>query len=290
MIRLRLVLRVFARAGKARDGRPTTGDLLKRSSLSSRVLSTTYQPGAEALARLTSAAAELLGLDEQRLQLWLGGSQDRDLERLLELEARKMRCSGPGPHAPSAAGHLPDGWYDPKVDGDRIILRLRRCKACERAEATPEARMWERQIGEAVSADPPPALPAALRRAITRVLASGRALTYKAVADEAKRPLPEVRRAWLKAGLPEKPREGRKNFARYAELIFLVWSWTWGAEPVHSHAPATVGGDRSESIYYRHLAWLWAWIKAEQLRRLLQALGAATGRPAARPEPAWGAP
>lgn len=337
MMRVRFVLEVCALAGKARDGRPSSGDVLKESGLSPRVLTKKYSPGPEALERLTTALAELWQediasfrcaarkegereeakeatgeaapnakeIERERLALWFAGGRDKELDRFWDLERWKVKCTGTGPHANSAAA-LPEGWFHSMLDADRLVAKKRgrpnKCKRCEARDATPETADWAQTVAGMIKAMPRK-YPAKLRQAFMKIFAAGGSPGYKGMADEAKTELREFRRAWNRSGLPKKPRGGvvpnqRIMTPLYPLWMSVLWQLLLGGTAEAAGAATSVGGGGIRNLVvavgvqfaiYTLSAermirsWVRRWVQeADRLRQLVK------GRPVpSLGEPAW---
>lgn len=208
----------FAVAGRRDDERPGIGEWAERAGVSRKFFTRAYpsRRSPELLKSAIEAAASIRGLDADRLTRWLCGGADADLEALLRLEIRKMKCTGAGPHAQSAAG-LPDGWFDPAVDAEALVVALRRCKMCSRL-VTREKRNnvaiteWEREVFANSTK-----FSSKLRQAIEVIKQASRAPTTKNLSEASGLSQPEVRQELKQLGL-EKPHRGR--FRPW--LIFVI--------------------------------------------------------------------
>lgn len=119
--RLRHLLGIFARAGRAQDGRPGTEALRKASGLASWVLSPSYrfERSANTMDRLVGAAATLLNLERQQLEAWLMGEDEPVIAAMLQQEHDLIQCT------------VCHDWFGSAeiASGGKMV---RRCKRCHR--------------------------------------------------------------------------------------------------------------------------------------------------------------
>lgn len=222
MVRLNLILSVFAQAGRAwvKDPRPGPQDLQAAcGALSAAVLSPSYpsERSPETIAKIINAIAKLYKQSARRLARFIAGGDDPRILEFWELQTRVVRCTWEGPHVASDNPDVPDGWLDLPLDADKWKEQQRRCDACYRRTIAPEAVEWEDRLLQRHD------LPADIGRAVQALRAAGRAVTYVALSEETRRPLRELRRVIARAKM-EKPRKGRKNFERYLIFPFVLAS------------------------------------------------------------------
>lgn len=213
VVRYTLLVETFAASGRCQDGRMGIGEWAKATGVSRPFLSPVYQAqrSPELFRHVIEFAAKARSVEPDRLWLWLFGAPDPALESHLNQEIRKLRCTGDGPHLESTVLAEP-GWFDQEADVDLIIPALRKCKMCARRRHRDDSPDWEEKILNSN------AIPTKIRHAIACIRAAGKAVTYKAIEQEARLPYPEVRKMFARAGL-EKPREGRFRPARYKSFL-----------------------------------------------------------------------
>lgn len=233
--RLLLLLGIFATAGRTGDGRPTSeqlqtltqlGGTLRPSYRSERSPETIERIG-EAAAQLLVSAQVLTGEQAARLTAWLLGAEDDELDRRLDLESRIVKCTGTGgvPCADSSVFGLRPGWFDPSEDGDRWVPALRMCTRHNRASQSPEAAAWEEQVARDLPRAPlPPEGRDKIVGAFTRLRAAYQSIKYRPWALAAGVEERELRRILHRAGLPEKPRAGKKHFNKFVGWPALAFS------------------------------------------------------------------
>lgn len=316
--RLRLLLSIFAAAGRSQDGRPTTEQLALLSGISGNTLRPGYRSDLrpETLDRVADAVAQLLvgsdlltGEQAARLAPWLQGEEHPDLQQRLDLESQVVKCTGEGdiPCAESRVMGVRARFFHPEKDavahGGAWEPRLRMCLRHVRAKQTPAAAAWEEQFArdlpraplvpvieahlrEQSPEEPAPKLAAEARKrrdkiveAFDRARAAFQSVKYRPWAEDAGFEEKEMRRLLSRAGLPEKPRAGKKHFNRYviapilAYLLSGIQAEAAVAETPRSPDPQVylIGGLR---------AWLLEqfrrWAQADRLRQWLAGL-AGTG-------------
>lgn len=231
--RLALLLSIFASAGRCRDGRPSFAQLRAATGCSTATLSPNYEceRSAETIEKIGRTAARFLRVDPEKLLRWLAGREEPVLQAHLELEARKVRCTGKlkgrlQAHTPSAAG-LEPGWYDLLVDEkENYKPSQRRCTACWLRMNERVGDAWAAQILSA------PKVPYQIRHAVKKILPTGRTLTYELLAEHSQMDLEELRRL-LALHEVEKPRKGRKNLDKWLAIVLTLSGVS--ASPASAH-------------------------------------------------------
>lgn len=233
-----IVLGLMSAAGRAQDGRPTTEQLSSATGIAKSTLSPNYRSdrSPETIGRIGAAAAQLLadaGLltsdEAERLTPWLLGHRpDTELEEVLKREASAVRCTWEADSTLRSSGvvcpasivpGVRPGWFVPDCDGDRYEHRLRMCRAHVRAKQSPTTAHWEEDLAKRLPAAPlPPERRGPIVQAFDRLRRNFEAVKYSRWAEGAGLEEKELRSELHRAGLPEKPRAGKKHFNR-----FVVW-------------------------------------------------------------------
>lgn len=259
----------------------------------------------DAAAQLLIGARVLTADQGARLVPWLLGDEDLELQQLLETEDRIAKCTGDAELVPCAESSVPGlrpRWFDPEKDADRWVPALRMCTRHNRAKQTPDTALWEEQLARDLPRAPlAPVIEAHLREndpeanvtakavqerrdkiveAFARLRGAYQSIKYKPWAEAAGLPGRDLRRILDRAGLPEKPRAGKKHFGRY--VIVPILAYIFGGSAVAESSTRQI----PKYTLSAEFSWLlerWRrWAKADHLRRFLAGLaGASCGhRPA----------
>lgn len=190
--RYRASLDLFCTASKTKDGRPTTADLCNAAGISRRTL--LNRQSAETQARVISAQARLLRLDEGRWTAWLLGDEEPEIQAFVDIHSIAVQCT-----------HCME-WFD-REDEEGFILKLRSCRSCQRKrqfkrrlELHPEKAAFLEQvkaeIPQAKKKDPE------LASIVLTILAACRAIKMSEIAQKLHTTPKVALVRWKDAGLP----------------------------------------------------------------------------------------
>jgi phage FluMu protein Com len=183
MDRLVGVLKIFAAAGRADDGRPNLRALSEESGVAYELLSPGYSSRRrpESIRRISDAAAGLLNLDAARLRAWIEGGTDHQMQEMIEVLSDKAQCTECGAF----------------LERDQICRTLRKCPRCKRSAGI---NAWISEVDQKIASAPAP-----LRRAWSAAKAQPAAITHRLLARLLGLSEEDFRTRWAAEGLPLRP-------------------------------------------------------------------------------------